>query len=350
MSYASIGSPVAIGSSITGGINNEVLYIDSTGKLAQSVKLTWDGTSLNVNDGAGHGGHITAPSQFGTGFGIFNNETGGTLQWSNDNGGEIFGQPTSDPNCGFNLTLGGGSGTNLCRFGFNAGFGGAQFVGTGDNIFYFYGMNQGNFAGNNYQGLTLDNLNGQWQLGDFSGNINNTNVAVDDSVTTIILTAAAGTTFVGSGITTNNITINGTCPIYNSINTVANGIPSLVAQANLVTQGAAIAATTLYAIPASGAGMYRVSWVASITRAATVSSVLGGTNGFQLKFTDPNDSVVKTTAMQVISSAANTTGTTISGTFNAYCKGSTNLQYLMDWTSAGATSMQYDLSIRVEPI
>ncbi len=37
------------------------------------------------------------------------------------------------------------------------------------------------------------------------------------------------------------------------------------ATADLTTQSAAIAATTLYAVPAAGAGMYRITWVATIT-------------------------------------------------------------------------------------
>lgn len=158
---------------------------------------------------------------------------------------------------------------------------------------------------------------------------------------------AVSTTSTFSG----DVTMTTKVTTYNNVATVAAGVPSLVATSNLTAQGAAIAATTIYAVPASGAGMYRVSWSATITRAATTSCVLGGTNGFQLKYTDLNDSVVKTSnPTTVTSSAVNATGTAISGTFNAYCKASTNLQYLFDYTSVGGTTMQYDLSIRVEAL
>lgn len=123
-------------------------------------------------------------------------------------------------------------------------------------------------------------------------------------------------------------------------------IVGLVATANLTAQSAAKTATTLYAVPSNGQGLYEVAYVATVTTAASTSSVLGGTNGFQLTFTDPNDSVAKTSNhTTVISSAGNTTATTISGVFAAYCKASTNLQYAFDYTSVGGTAMQYDLRV-----
>lgn len=140
---------------------------------------------------------------------------------------------------------------------------------------------------------------------------------------------------------------------YNNISTVSGGVPSELATVDLTAQGAAIAATTLYAVPASGAGRYRVNWVASVTRAATTSSVLGGANGFQLKYTDADDSVVKTsnpTTVTAFTSAGNTTATSVSGSFIANCKASTNLQYLFDYASVGATTMQYNLHIVVEAL
>lgn len=141
--------------------------------------------------------------------------------------------------------------------------------------------------------------------------------------------------------------------VYNNVTTTNAGVPYLVAEVNLTGQTAAIGATTLYAVPSTGAGLYRVSWVASITTAATTSSVLGGTNGFQVRYTDPTDSVVKTsnpTTVTAFTSAGNTTATTVSGCFVANCKLSTNLQYLYDYTSVGATAMTFKLSIRVEAL
>lgn len=161
----------------------------------------------------------------------------------------------------------------------------------------------------------------------------------------------ADMTFATDTLTVTGLVIGTTkLKTYNGVNTVSNGVGSIVATVDLTTQGAAIAATTAYAVPASGAGMYQVTWVATVTQAATTSSVLGGTNGFQLKYTDADDSVVKTSAPTTVTaytSAGNTTGTQVSGSFVAYCKASTNLQYIMDYTSVGGTVMQYNLHIKV---
>lgn len=124
-----------------------------------------------------------------------------------------------------------------------------------------------------------------------------------------------------------------------------------LAASNLTTQGAAITPTTIYAVPAAGAAVYRVSWVATVTRAATNSSILGGAAGFQLVYTDADDSVVKTSNPTTVTvSAGNTTATSISGSFIANCKASTNLQYSFGYTSVGVTTMQYNLHIRVEAL
>lgn len=126
----------------------------------------------------------------------------------------------------------------------------------------------------------------------------------------------------------------------------SNGI---VASARLTAQSAAIAATTIYAVPTSQPGMYEVAWQASVTTVDTTSSTLGGAAGFQVKFTDANDSVVKTSAVPVITSAGNTTGTTISGVQIVNAKGGTNLQYTLGYT-AGTGDMRFDLSISVRAL
>lgn len=138
---------------------------------------------------------------------------------------------------------------------------------------------------------------------------------------------------------------------YNGISTLGAGVPYIVAKSNLTAQGAAISATTLYAVPSGATGMYRVCWCASVTQAATTSCVLGGVNGFQVIYTNLNDSVVKTSnPTNITLSAINATGTTISGDWFGYCKGGTNLQYSFGWTNVGITPMQYDLNIMVEAL
>jgi hypothetical protein len=142
----------------------------------------------------------------------------------------------------------------------------------------------------------------------------------------------------------------GTIARINSIATVGAGVPAEYATVDATAQSAAIAATTLYAVPATtGVGMYRVSFVATITTASTSGGIIGGANGFQIIYTDSTDSVVKTSAVDARSiSAANTTATTVSGSYIAYCKASTNLQYKFDYTAGTGTALVYNLHVKVE--
>ena len=149
-----------------------------------------------------------------------------------------------------------------------------------------------------------------------------------------------------AGDTTGNLSFNKVIK-YAGVATVSAGVPSELATVDLTAQSAAITATTLYAVPAAGAGMYRITWVAMITTAGTTSA-LGGTNGFQISFTSPTDSVVKTDSPTTpIISAANTTGTSISGCEVVYAKASTNIQYAFGYSSSG-TTMVYELHCKCE--
>jgi hypothetical protein len=147
--------------------------------------------------------------------------------------------------------------------------------------------------------------------------------------------------------TTGTISIAGNITTYKGINTVSNGVPSELAVSDLTAQSAAIAATTLYATTATG--MYRVSWSATITTVDGVSSVLGGAGGFQVLYTSPTDSVVKTTVSgNSVTSAANTTGTAVGGCEVVYAKTGTNIQFQYGYTSATPGQMIYELHIKVE--
>ena len=120
----------------------------------------------------------------------------------------------------------------------------------------------------------------------------------------------------------------------------------------LTAQAAAIGATTIFATSTTpGKGMYRVSYVATQTTAGTgaTTAVLGGTTGFQLKFTNANgDTVVKTSAQTVVIGTANATTTTISGDLYCYAGASTNIQYLFGYTPGSTLAGAYDLAVYVE--
>jgi hypothetical protein len=148
---------------------------------------------------------------------------------------------------------------------------------------------------------------------------------------------------------------NGKVLTYGAITTIGGGVPAEYATVDLTTQGAAIGATTLYAVPAGGGGRYRISWAASVTRASDISSILGGSTGFQIVYTDGDDSVSKTSPRTVTSGvdtdATNTTATALSGCIVVNAKASTNIQYQMGYTdSHTSTAMQYNLHVICEAL
>lgn len=139
---------------------------------------------------------------------------------------------------------------------------------------------------------------------------------------------------------------------YAGTATVGQGVPSEIGTlVDLTAQGAAITATNIIA-SAPRTGMYRISWSATITTAATTgaaTSVLGGTNGFQIGFTSPTDSVAKTVVPgNSTTSAANTTGTAVAGSYAVYAKTGTAITYAFDYASNTAGEMKYELHVRLE--
>jgi hypothetical protein len=123
----------------------------------------------------------------------------------------------------------------------------------------------------------------------------------------------------------------------------------IVASVDLTNFSAAVTPTTLFSVVTSG--QFLITWSADITTAATTSSSLGGTNGFQIVFVSPTDNVTKTTIPgNSIVSYANTTGTAIGGAFSVYAKTGTNILYEFDYLSSGATAMVYELHIRCQAL
>lgn len=142
---------------------------------------------------------------------------------------------------------------------------------------------------------------------------------------------------------------------YNGIATVSRGIPAEYATVDLTAQSAAITTTTLYAVPSTGAGQYRLSWNAKVTTAATTSSILGA---LTIVYTDP-DGVAQTITCGAqinagtiaTTSVGNSTTTVLLGLpMMLNCKASTNITYAFAYTSVGATPMQYNLHIKVEAL
>lgn len=109
----------------------------------------------------------------------------------------------------------------------------------------------------------------------------------------------------------------------------------------VTAQGAAIAATPI-PMPSLAAGLYRVSYTARITRAATVSSSLT----FTLGWTD--GTVACTVAGAAVT--GNTTATVQSGTALVRIDQATAITYETAYASVGGTTMQYRLSVIVEAV
>lgn len=117
-----------------------------------------------------------------------------------------------------------------------------------------------------------------------------------------------------------------------------------VSNTDLTTQSAAISSSTIFS-PTS-TGFYQISLVASITRAASTSSVLGGANGFQIGYNDGG--VGKVTPVDALTSnSGNTTGTCISKVIMIHASSGTNVSLNFGYTSVGVTTMQYDLHLRI---
>jgi hypothetical protein len=157
-----------------------------------------------------------------------------------------------------------------------------------------------------------------------------------------------GNSFNGDG------TMSGLMTNYNGIACVSNCFPQEVATVDLTAQTAAVGTTTLYAVPSTGQGQYRLSWNAKVTTAAGTFLDLGrahhrlhrpGWRGRRL-ITAPATIAAGTIAT---TSAGNTTGTVLIGMpllLNA--KLSTNITYAFAYASNAANAMNYNLHLKLE--
>lgn len=133
-----------------------------------------------------------------------------------------------------------------------------------------------------------------------------------------------------------------------TLNGTGNILPSqfIYASFNAVVQAGNIAATTIYAIPPTGGGLYRVAAYAVVTQAATTSSTLPNVG---VLWTD-NDSNVALSANTVTpTNSANALGAFGNGDIVIDAKGATNIQFqTSNYASVGATPMQYAVHLRIE--
>lgn len=131
-------------------------------------------------------------------------------------------------------------------------------------------------------------------------------------------------------------------------------IDRVISSVNFSAQSASIGDTVLYAVPLAGAGMYRASCWTIVTRAATTTSTLptchlnwsdqSGVAAFGLDIADANSA-------NILGTHGNTPS--VAGLFPTpitfAAAASTNIRYsTVGYASSGATSMQYDVHIRLE--
>jgi hypothetical protein len=190
---------------------------------------------------------------------------------------------------------------------------------------------------------------------------NNTNVVVgrnnaNNGDIIMLSLGAAGNPVALGGLNSGalqNLQLNGPVISYNGVNLVANGFPAIVAKADATAQQANIGNTQLYAVPANGAGTYRVSGYVVITQAATTSSTLPGA---QVVYTDNDTNVGSITPNITQLNSAGTAGSSSAtaaaaqaGAVTFQAKAGTSIQYATSgYASSGATPMQYALHIKLE--
>lgn len=344
-----VGALVTIAGFVTGANNGTFTCTAST---LTTLVLSNASASAETHAATATGSLVGSPvltlsRQYSTGSGgsIASSEDTWSIQITSD-------QTTTNPREWLNISHSGttgqasigvpiGSATSPSITGGTATTSGLAFPSGNSIAAIFTGASVLRMAGS---ATTLAFVMGNAVVPGWSSNVNPYAAGLDTGMSRL----GAGSVAFGNGTandTTGNLSFN-TVIKYAGNTTVSNGIPSEIVLSDLTAQTAAIGATTLVSAPVTG--MYRVCWSATITTAASVSSVLGGTNGFQVIYTSPTDSVAKTTVSGLsVTSAANTTATAVGGDIIIYAKTGTNIQYKYDYTSSG-TAMAFELHIRLE--
>jgi hypothetical protein len=134
--------------------------------------------------------------------------------------------------------------------------------------------------------------------------------------------------------------------------TVSHGLAVEIAHQDFANQAAAITNYPYYTVPASRAGFFRVNWLAKITQVAAgggASSILGGTNGMQVTYSDGIDGQQVTAGtIGFAGSEYNTLGTQLSGQILLYAASGSPITFTFGYASTGSTPMQYFLHVRLE--
>lgn len=273
--------------------------------------------------------------------------TGIDVQWGRDN---LFLSCTIETNT-TGVTLGSGSfGSTLlaCEISGNT----TQVSDSGSRTFItgniggtqqVYGVSQtGSLKANSYT-LTAAGDNG---ANTFNGP---TGWAIMGSGTTVALINTASFEAV------QNLVCDKKISSYNGVSTIGNGVPSEIELVALTAQAAIITNHALFTPGTSG--LYRVSFNAKVTRAAsggTPSSTLGGSTGFTVKYKDATDStasvVTPSTNVTPFVNSGNALTAAACGSVVINAASGTAVTFSYGYTSSGTTAMQFEVQVVVESL
>jgi hypothetical protein len=175
--------------------------------------------------------------------------------------------------------------------------------------------------------------------------------------TNFLLLNPQSSTGTGKTVLANSPSFSGAFQAYNGISLVNNGVCAEFGTVDS-SNSAAITATTLYSPTATG--RFKISGSLIVTTAATTSSILGGTTGVVITYTDGTSSVAQSMTMSGVAqngslitiSSGNTGNTTTTQTnlipIYIFAKTGVAIQYAVGYTSVGLTAMVYQLHLIAE--
>ena len=166
----------------------------------------------------------------------------------------------------------------------------------------------------------------------------------------------ASPTFTGTPAAPTAAVNTNTTQIATTAYVVAQNYAQRVTAIDLTAQSATITAATLLASGSVQTGCYRLTGWTKVTRAATTSSTSGP---LTITFTEGTDSTSLTPTISWMTSsgavattnATNSVTVTGSNTFNDFvffAKTGVAITYTFTYASSGATTMQFDLHMRLE--
>ncbi len=210
----------------------------------------------------------------------------------------------------------------------------------GDNILPFGGARSASSAAIKRNGTALES-----RLGDDSAYSSFTATQYTSNIAT-----GTAPLVIASTTAVDNLTVKRA----SAASGVAGTAEAVVNTVDLTTQAAAITTTNINSGTLS-AGQYRVTWYAKVTQAATSTSTLGA---LTLGWTDADSTSLAITATATVAAGGTATSTGGNSTTTLLLgvpvllnvKASTNVTYAFAYASSGATSMQYELHIKLEAL